>query len=47
MNTVQMGVLYLTKGLIWHLRQSFKRPSNYLCLIVKTHSNLFLEPTST
>jgi len=43
-------VLVLTifnEGLIWHLSQSSIRPSIYFSLIVKSRSNLFLEPTST
>ena len=49
--TISFLVLVLTifneGGLIWHLSQSFIRPSIYFSLIVKSCSNLFLEPTST
>jgi len=38
---------YLTRGLIWHLNQSFIRPSIYFSLIVKSRSNSFLEKTVT
>ena len=38
---------YLTRRLIWHLSQSSIRPSIYISSIVKSRSNLFLEPTST
>ena len=49
-NTVNFWVWFwqfLTRGLIWHLSQSSVRPSIYFSLIVKSCSNLFLEPTST
>ena len=35
------------KGVIGHLSRSFIRPSIYSSLIVKSHFNSFLEPTST
>jgi len=38
---------YLMRGGIWHLSQSSIRSSIYFNLIVKSRSNLFLEPTST
>ena len=38
---------YLTRGLIWHLNQSFIRTSIYFSLIVKSRSNSFLEKTVT
>ena len=37
---------YLTRGLFWHLSQSPKRPSIYFSSILKSRSNLFLEPIS-
>ena len=38
---------YLTQGHIWHLSQSSIGPSIYFSLIVKSHLDLFLEPTCT
>ena len=37
---------YLQLSLFWNLSQSSIRPSIYFSLIVKSHLNLFLEPTS-
>jgi len=34
-------------GLIWHISQSSKQTSIYFNLILKLHSNPFLEPTTT
>ena len=37
----------VNEGFIWYLRQSSIRPSIYFSSIVKSRSNLFLEPTGT
>ena len=37
----------INEGLIWHLSESSIRPVIDYTLIVKSHSNPFLEPTST
>jgi len=44
-SSCQNTYCYLTRRLIWHLSQSFIRPSIYFSLIVKSRSNPFLEST--